>query len=85
MRDNVVLLRTRQPVERSPACPAQFYKFTGDPAEALLNEEFLEKAAAFQEIRDSLIAADRRELPVSEAERRILHFVRAYLYTYQGG
>jgi hypothetical protein len=80
MRDNVVLLRTRQPVDRSPACPAQFYKFSGDPAEALLSEEFLEKAAAFQEIRDCLVAADRREVSVGEAERRILHFVRAYLY-----
>ena len=80
MRDNVIPLQTRRRhLRRSPTCPAQFYKFAAEPAHAFFSEPFLEKAAAFQEIRDCLTAADHNEITAREAERRIQFFVRAYL------
>lgn len=62
-------------------CPAQHYRFAGDAHAALADEAFMDKAAAFQEIRDCLVAADRREIRPAEAELRIRHLVRAYLAT----
>lgn len=82
VQPKVVLLRTRRPLEEPPDCPAKFYKFTGDPKIAIKSETFMEKAAAFQEIRDSLVAADHNELRAYEAERIIHYLVRAYLGTH---
>jgi hypothetical protein len=77
--DNVTHFRKRRPAEQPKACPAQFYKFTGDPALALQSPAFMEKAAAFQEIRDCLIAADNDRLSIPEAERLVRYLVRTYL------
>ncbi len=79
MQNNVVLLRTRRPLESPAACPAQFYNFTGNPISALRSEVFMEKAAAFQEIRDCLIAVDHNKLAAREAEHLIHYLVRTYL------
>ncbi len=79
MNNNVVALRSFRRAERLSVSPAQFYRFSGEPTDSLINEPFLEKAAAFQEIRDCLIAADDNKLSAYEAERRIQYFIRAYL------
>lgn len=79
MRQNVVHLRLPRPSDGPRPCPARHYRFAGDPAEAVGDELFLRKAAAFQEIRDCLVAADLREIGIEEAERRIRFFVRDYL------
>lgn len=80
VQTNVVLLQTRRPLEERPEdCPAQFYKFTGNPEIALKSERFMAKAAAFQEIRDCLIAVDHNELSPHEAERLISYLVQRYL------
>jgi hypothetical protein len=84
MRIKIVPLRAHQPTERAPVCPAQYYKFTGEPT-AISSEPFLEKAAAFQEIRDCLTAADYQQISARQAERRISYFVRVYLNTGQVG
>ena len=57
--------------------PAQVYNFTG--TDALLNQSFLERTAASEEISDRLIAADHNDLTAAEIERRIQYFVQAYL------
>jgi hypothetical protein len=79
VQDNVIHLRQRSPATGRKVCPAQFYKFTGDPTLALQSPAFMEKAAAFQEIRDCLIAADNDRLSIPEAERLVQYLVRAYL------
>jgi hypothetical protein len=79
MSAKVVFFPRCRSVERSAASPAQFYELNYGPAASIIDDEFLGKAAAFQEIRDCLAAADLHQLPVREAERRIRYFVRAYL------
>jgi hypothetical protein len=81
MQNNVILLRDLRPSDGQVVCPAQFYKFTGDPNMALGNNAFMEKAAAFQEIRDCLTNADHNRLSTNEAERVIRYLARAYLDT----
>ena len=80
MQDNVIHFRKRRLAEAPKVCPAQFYQFTGDPALALQSPAFMEKAAAFQEIRDCLIAADNDRLSIPEAERLVQFLVRTYLH-----
>jgi hypothetical protein len=73
----VVSLQILARPERVGAAPAQVYNFTG--TDALLNQSFLEKTAASEEISDRLIAADHNDLTAAEIERRIQYFVQAYL------
>jgi hypothetical protein len=79
LQSNVVVLRTRRPLEQANDGPAQFYRFAGDPERALANDRFMDKAAAFQEIKDCLAAFDHNELSAYEAEGLIRYFVRSYL------
>lgn len=79
MKANVISLRTRKPLEDSVVCPAQFYKFMGNPAAAVRDEAFMQKAAAFQGVRDCLIAVDRNQLSANQAEELISYLIRTYL------
>lgn len=79
MDSKVMTLRVPKRTERLSVSPAQFYQFRGEPESPLMNDCFLEKAAAFQEIRDCLVAADNNQLSPHEAERRIQYYTRSYL------
>jgi len=65
--------------DREPVVVASYYdrlrgvKVTNLPATAI------EKAAAFEELRDALAAADRAEISAWEAEKRVVYFARCYL------
>lgn len=63
----------------STACAAEHYNLGALPSHFVVDDTFLDKAAAFQEIRDCLAAADRNQLAATEAERRINFLVREYL------
>lgn len=82
MKANIVHL---YPQGRPARSPARFYNFVGDPDQALNDDAFLDKAAAFQEIRATLVAADTAALPPHEAERKIGFLVRMYLGLQRGG
>jgi hypothetical protein len=73
----VVFLQTlARPKHVGPAA-AQVCNFTG--TDALLDQSFLEKNAASEEISDCLVAADHNDPTAAEIERRIQYFVQAYL------
>jgi hypothetical protein len=61
--------------------PAQFYQLDYGAIACAVDSNFLDKAAAFQEIRNCLIAADEKQISALEAERRIRFFVKTYLAT----
>jgi hypothetical protein len=73
----VVCLQTLARPKRVGAAPAQVYNFTG--TDALLNQSFLEKTAASEEMSDRLIAADHNDPTAAEIEQKIQYFVQAYL------
>ena len=73
MSAKVVSLQILARPERVGAAPAQVYNFTG--TDALLNQSFLEKTAASEEMSDG----DHNDLTAAEIERRIQYFVQAYL------
>ena len=77
MSAKVVCLQTLARRKRVGAAPAQVDNLTG--TDALLNETFLEKTAASEEISERLIAADHNDPTAAEIERRIQYFVQAYL------
>jgi hypothetical protein len=79
MDDNIAYLDTTRFSKRCFVSPAQYYQLNFELIASAINEKFLEKAAAFQEIRDCLTAADQHRLSVQETENRIRYFVRAYL------
>jgi len=79
MPSNILHLPVRRRADAPVTCPAQFYTFTGDREQALLSASFLQKAAAFQEIRDCLVAVDHNRLSAQQAEKRIQYFTRKYL------
>lgn len=86
MQDNVVRLTFgTRPKMAASVSPALFYRFSGDPAVAVRDDQFMEKAAAFQEIRDCLVAADQNRLAAHEVELRIQFLVRTYLSASQLG
>lgn len=66
-------------------CAAEHYTLGGACFSLEDRDVFLNKAAAFQEIRDCLVAADKGQISSHDAERRVRFFVRAYLYPDQVG
>jgi hypothetical protein len=61
---------------------ARFFAFAGDREAVLGRDASLDKAAAFQELRDCLASADEGRISRTVAERRAQYLLHAYLYGY---
>jgi hypothetical protein len=79
MSSNVIALKRRPEIT---AGPARYYSFSGP---VNLSDDFLDRAAIFQELRDCLSEAEGNPTRHKQALERITDLARRYLSTGQLG